>query len=84
MTFTEITKATIIYLDTKLNSSKDFYSQFNEVIDENLNASLLTYDGIMDDVDKAIRECGFDEDDFGDYPNLKLKQFYNDILTQVL
>tara|TARA_R110001606_G_scaffold147415_1_gene287326 strand:- start:92 stop:343 length:252 start_codon:yes stop_codon:yes gene_type:complete len=83
MTHTQIQNATIIWLDDKFNSDKEFYKMFNETLDENLESPLLETNGILDDVYEGIDECGFEEDKWGGYPDLKIKEL-EDILSQVL
>ena len=83
MTMQEITKATFMFLNNKAKTNSEFDAMFNEVIDENLNSTLFDANGVIDDVIDAIDEEEYTEDDWGDYPTLKLNDLYN-ILGQIL
>ncbi len=83
MTTQEITKATETYLNNKTLNNDDFKAMFEEIIDENLNASLYNSISVVDDVIEAIEESGFEDDEYGDFPKLKVDDLY-DIFTQTI
>jgi hypothetical protein len=83
MTNQEITKATFIFLNNKAKNNSELDEMFNEILDENLNSTLFDANGVIDDVIEAIDEEDYEEDNYGDYPTLKLNDLF-DILTQIM
>ena len=78
MTYQEIQKT----IKTLINQeSAEMVAMYTEAVDENLNSTYYTLDGLMETVIDAIEET-HEDDEYSDYKTLTKIELYN-IYTQV-
>lgn len=79
MTYQEIEKN----IKTLINQEpSEVVAMYSEVIDENLNSTLYSFDGFVEMIVEAIESEGHEENDYSEYPTLNSTELYN-IYTQV-